>query len=336
MDAKAVISKVNLIELIEGDLGQANKVSGKYHFWACPFHDDSTPSFAVTKERYYCFGCMAGGDAIDWLANYRGLGFRDALGILSGEKPKLNSSKAILQRQVEVVEPVEPALDLQSAWNEIIETCRRNLWSDMGKQARDYLHARGLTDNTLQSPFNRLGYSEGQKINDIWVDRGIVIPSFTVSKGGDIDSVAYIKIRRGKSWVYKPNDRSKYRKLYGASQGLYGADLVRGSRQVFVTEGELDALLLRQVAGDYVGVCTLGSASERLDLAKWGAYLTSTLWYFIAYDNDLAGDKGFSSWTSWNGRAVRARVPAGKDITDSYLEGVDLAEWVLSLIRDKE
>lgn len=336
MDAKAVLDRVNLVDLIEGDLGQPAKVSGKYTFWACPFHDDSNPSFAVTSDRYYCFGCRASGDAIDWLTNYRGLGFIDALGLLSGEKVSLKSSKAILQRQVEPVEVVEPELDLQSAWNEIIDTCRGQLWSDKGKQARDYLHARGLTDDTLQGCTARLGYSEGQKIADIWVDRGVVIPNFTLDKDGAIDRIAYIKIRRGKSWVYKPNDRSKYRKLYGASQGLYGADLVRGSDLVFVTEGELDALLLRQEVGQYVGVCTLGSASERLNLGRWGSYLSSAKWYFIAYDNDLAGDTGFDYWTSWSGRAVRVKVPTGKDITDAYLAGVDLAEWVFSIIREKD
>ncbi len=43
----------------------------------CPFHNDRHPSMKVDK-RYYCFGCGAKGDAIDFAANYYGLSLRSA------------------------------------------------------------------------------------------------------------------------------------------------------------------------------------------------------------------------------------------------------------------
>jgi len=43
----------------------------------CPFHNDSTPSMKV-DSRYYCFGCGASGDVIDFAASLHGLGKRDA------------------------------------------------------------------------------------------------------------------------------------------------------------------------------------------------------------------------------------------------------------------
>lgn len=335
MDTKAVLAGVDLIQLVERSLGPAGRVSGKYHFWACPFHDDSTPSFAVTSDRYHCFGCGASGDAIEWLMKFEGLSFQNAIQRLGNPYtvpailPERPERKAALQK-------TEKSLDLLVAWSEIIRTCEANLWSDKGKQARQYLNDRGLKDDTLRSPFVRLGYSEGQKIADIWVDRGIVIPCFTVDSEAEVDQIAYIKIRRGKAWVYKPEDKAKYRKLYGASGGLYGASLVYGSDLVFVTEGELDALLLWQEAGSLAGVCTLGSASERVDLGKWGRYLSYARRLFIAYDNDEAGQKGLDYWQSWNGRAVKAGVPAGKDITEAYLSGVDLSDWVIDTIKTVE
>lgn len=50
----------------------------------CPFHDEKTPSFVVFPETgtYHCFGCGAHGDAIDFLMQFDGLGFRDALDAL--------------------------------------------------------------------------------------------------------------------------------------------------------------------------------------------------------------------------------------------------------------
>ena len=41
----------------------------------CPFHHDKHPSMKVDK-RYYCFGCGAHGDAIDFVANLYGCKWR--------------------------------------------------------------------------------------------------------------------------------------------------------------------------------------------------------------------------------------------------------------------
>ena len=47
----------------------------------CPFHDDHKPSMHVTNEKrmYKCFACGAGGNAIDFVVNYKNLDFIDAL-----------------------------------------------------------------------------------------------------------------------------------------------------------------------------------------------------------------------------------------------------------------
>lgn len=43
----------------------------------CPFHDDTHPSMKL-DERYYCFGCHASGDAIDFVSNLFQIGKREA------------------------------------------------------------------------------------------------------------------------------------------------------------------------------------------------------------------------------------------------------------------
>ncbi|MBO6308232.1 MAG: DNA primase [Oribacterium sp.] len=50
----------------------------------CPFHDDKHPSMKIDK-RYYCFGCGARGDAIDFVANYYGIGLKEAAERIAGE-----------------------------------------------------------------------------------------------------------------------------------------------------------------------------------------------------------------------------------------------------------
>ena len=43
----------------------------------CPFHDDRNPSLKL-DDRFYCFGCGAGGDVIDFTAKYFGISSHSA------------------------------------------------------------------------------------------------------------------------------------------------------------------------------------------------------------------------------------------------------------------
>jgi DNA primase len=47
----------------------------------CPFHDDETPSFAVSPihQRFFCLSCEATGDAIDFVALFDGVSREEAI-----------------------------------------------------------------------------------------------------------------------------------------------------------------------------------------------------------------------------------------------------------------
>lgn len=51
----------------------------------CPFHKEKTPSFDVspTKQLYHCFGCGAGGGAVDFIMKMENLDYVDALKFLA-------------------------------------------------------------------------------------------------------------------------------------------------------------------------------------------------------------------------------------------------------------
>ena len=51
--------------------GSGERLTGR-----CPFHTDSQPSFTVypATRSFYCFGCGAGGDVIDFVRRAEGLG----------------------------------------------------------------------------------------------------------------------------------------------------------------------------------------------------------------------------------------------------------------------
>src|SRR4030042_2632494 len=76
-EIKARVDIVSLFESFGVHLAQKGKgFSGR-----CPWHDDSTPSLSVDREKglYHCFGCGEAGDAVALVEKMKGGGFKDAL-----------------------------------------------------------------------------------------------------------------------------------------------------------------------------------------------------------------------------------------------------------------
>ena len=44
----------------------------------CPFHNDRHPSLKLNEEYFFCFGCGASGDVIDFTARLFGISLKDA------------------------------------------------------------------------------------------------------------------------------------------------------------------------------------------------------------------------------------------------------------------
>src|SRR6266540_3998516 len=65
----------------------------------CPFHRDARPSLVVYPEdaSYFCFGCSAGGDVIDFISRLNEVGFREAISLLSAAsvEPHLRADSRI-------------------------------------------------------------------------------------------------------------------------------------------------------------------------------------------------------------------------------------------------
>jgi DNA primase catalytic core len=57
------------------------KRRGKTLFGLCPFHEEKTASFAVSREAglFHCFGCGVGGDVIGFVVRFHQVSFPEAL-----------------------------------------------------------------------------------------------------------------------------------------------------------------------------------------------------------------------------------------------------------------
>ncbi len=317
LDVRALLERIDVAALIERDLGQPVRREGRWLKWYCPFHADSkTPSLGVAGNRWKCFGCGRSGDAIDWLRERQGVGFREACQRLGALDLPPDSGRAV---QLQLSPSMTPSPAWQEQAQEVVSTCQATLWLAVGAKARVWLNGRGLTDETIRRW--RLGFNPcDQKIADLWIPRGILIPCQVAGR------VWYLKVRRAAGLP-------KYMQVKGSRVVLFGADTLPGRKVAVVAEGEFDAMLLHQEAGDLVGVVTLGSASARLPDA-WVPHLLSVQQLLVAYDADAAGTKGAAMWESLSTRAHRLLPLVGKDVTDFYLSGGDLRAWVQFALAD--
>ena len=62
------------------------KKTGKNLSACCPFHKEKSPSFTVNEDKgfFYCFGCGASGNAIDFVMEHDGLSFPAAIEAING------------------------------------------------------------------------------------------------------------------------------------------------------------------------------------------------------------------------------------------------------------
>ena len=72
-------SQADIVDVI-GQYLDLNK-SGANYFAHCPFHEDSTPSFSVNRDKqiYKCFSCKRGGSVFSFIQEKEGLSFPESV-----------------------------------------------------------------------------------------------------------------------------------------------------------------------------------------------------------------------------------------------------------------
>ncbi|HEX2615228.1 MAG TPA: CHC2 zinc finger domain-containing protein, partial [Nitrososphaera sp.] len=78
-DTLEQVKRADIVEVISEHVALEKR--GKDYMGLCPFHDEKTPSFSVspTKQLYYCFGCTAGGNVINFIMQTQRKSFTDAV-----------------------------------------------------------------------------------------------------------------------------------------------------------------------------------------------------------------------------------------------------------------
>ncbi|HAP16035.1 MAG TPA: DNA primase, partial [Lactococcus sp.] len=139
-------NQVNIADLISQYVSLVK--SGKNYLGLCPFHGEKTPSFNVNAEKgfYHCFGCGKSGDAIDFIKDYKQVGFIDAV------KDVADFAGITLNIENNAVEEKDnPNALLYDINNQAARLYHIVLTStEIGEQARLYLEKRGITSEIIK------------------------------------------------------------------------------------------------------------------------------------------------------------------------------------------
>ncbi|MEW8014733.1 MAG: DNA primase [Candidatus Sedimenticola endophacoides] len=301
-----LITRVDIVDLINGRV--ALKKAGKEYQACCPFHDEKTPSFTVSRDKqfYHCFGCGAHGTAIGFLMEYDNMGFVEAVEELARQQG-VEVPREGGHAQGPDHRPLHQMLERAAIYYR--EQLRGH---PQASRAIDYLRQRGLSgeiarefgigfappgwDNLIRAlggsreqinllttagMLSRRDEQEGRPY-DRFRDR-IMFPIRNYR--GDVIAFGGRILGDGKpKYLNSPETPvfHKGRELYG----LYEArKALRDIERLLVVEGYMDVVALAQY-GVRHSVATLGTATTAEHLEK--LYRTTRVVVFC-FDGDRAG-----------------------------------------------
>lgn len=269
----------------------------------CPFHNEKTPSFMVSREKnnFHCFGCHAGGDTISFIMQIENLSYIEAIRFLADK----------IGMVLEETEYSKAKVEENNRYYEINSLAARYYFRNLLTEdfPQKYLQDRNLDKKILNKYF--LGYAK----NDNGLYHFLKEKDFkeedmlTLGLIGKGDNGYYDKFRdrlifpiiNSKNKVIGFGGRTlinhniKYinspeSPIFIKGKNIYGANVVNRLRtrdKIILVEGYMDVIALYNRGIDYA-VATLGTAMTEDQARLVRRYARNV---YIAYDGDEAGVK---------------------------------------------
>ncbi len=321
-----LVKQRNPIERVIASHGVKLLQRGERFVGCCPFHEESHPSLVVypSTRSFFCFGCKAAGDVIDFLKRKEGIGFREALELL-GERPapspaaRDSDAGAATAPQETPRLTVDDRLILSAACDLYHEALLRN------ERALRYLDSRGIGMPVVRQC--RLGYSDGQALKPFLrshrfslrraAEMGLLRKDGNEALAG---RVVIPELRGGNcGWMVGRALNERQLKYLGLSlpKPILGYERVRGHRRVFVTEGAFD--YLTGVSWN-LPICALLGTHVRAERLRFLAGVPEVV---LVFDNDDEGQRAASELAESLGNHARIlRLPDGvKDLGELGASG---------------
>jgi len=304
-----------------------------------PFTDEKTPSFIVTpgKNLWHCMSSGKGGSVIDFIMQYDGVSFREAVELLKSKSATIYKSAAPVKKSTVPKLPPPVAFDAndQTLFSQVLDYYGERLKKN--QPAIDYLEKRGLWNEEALKRF-RIGYADrtlgltlpnknrinGAEIRTRLTRLGIYRESghehfngslvFPITdEGGAVTELYGRKVGKQKSGI-------NHLYLPGPHRGIWNPDCLK-SPEVILTESVIDALTF-WVNGFRNVTCIYGTEGFTDDhLEAFKTHKTQKI--YLAYDRDKAGDRATerdaSRLQSHGIECFRVRFPAGHDANEYAL-----------------
>lgn len=300
-----VRSRNDIVDVINSYVSLKKK--GNTYTACCPFHNEKTPSFHVSRDKqlYHCFGCGAAGTVYTFLQQYENYTFPEAVEFLA------DRAGVVLPKR-EMTERERMEADYNSALREINKMAAGYFYYALrmkdGEPARNYLTERGLSEDTIRD-FG-LGYSRMYRddlykylkqkgySDELLKDSGLV--RFDEKHGaGDVfwNRVMFpIMDLNGKVIGFGGRVmgdglpkyvNSQETKIYEKRRHLYGFHLARRSKRegYILCEGYMDVISMHQAGFDNA-TASLGTAFTIQQAMLLKRYTDKV---YLAYDSDGAG-----------------------------------------------
>lgn len=318
-------SRVDIVQVVSAYVPL--KKNGSRYWGLCPFHHEKTPSFSVNGEQnlYYCFGCKAGGNVVQFVEEMEHLTYREAVEYLAKQIhmpiPETQEDPDYERRRSQR----ERLLDANKA---AARWYHAQLWLPENQRILDYLHKRGLDDGTIRKFGLGAAPEEWDALTRALEQQGYTqeelrLAGLTVVKQETrfdmFRSRAIFPIIDAQGQVLGFGGRAmgdaqpKYLNtsdtpVFNKRKGVYAANMLRKQRdlkRVILVEGYMDVVALIQHGVNGV-VATLGTAltNEQARLLKRYA---PEIW--VSYDGDSAGQHAIMrALEIFEQEDIRARV----------------------------
>lgn len=313
------------------------KRAGRDSVCLCPFHSEKTPSCHIytDTQSFYCFGCGAGGDVINFIRLIEHLDY-------------LESVKFLAQR-ANIPMPEDSFDKRAEAKQRMLEINRRAarffrdiLISEKGLPGRRYLQQRQLSENTIRK--YGLGYAPDSwdtlkkyMLSEGYTEQELLDAALLAKK----DSHSYDKFRnrvmfpiidrRGNiigfgGRTLESDAPAKYLNsdetlVFHKRNSLFSLNFAKNTKEKYLIlcEGYMDVISLNQAGFDNA-VATLGTAITPEQARLMRQYCEEVV---ISYDSDGAGQKATMKAINLLGEAgVEARVlqMSGAKDPDEYVK----------------
>lgn len=323
---------------------------GRTYTGLCPFHNEKTPSFTVypDTQSFYCFGCGAAGDVINFVRKISNLGYVEAVKQLAGragmpmpeeddQESRSRSRLLEINRNAaryfydQLNAPTPEAAMARRYWREkrgLSDAAIRRF--GLGYAPEDfvgllhYLRHRGFTEPELESS-GLVKRSAKGNLYDIFRHR-VMVPIIDV-RGNIIAFGGRVMDDSKPKYINSPETM-----VYHKSRTLFALNEAKKStsKRYILCEGYMDVISMHE-AGFDTAVCACGTALTPEQVKLLTEYADEVV---LSYDSDEAGQKATErSLALFSGTNLQVRVlniPGAKD-PDEFIRtyGRDRFEAVL-------